>query len=182
VDVLGAIEQWQDFFLALAGAAAVLLGLTFIGASIHLERGVRATWYRDLAISSGTCLFYAMIIALMMLIPDGRPGVQAVLLLLVSGFGAQSARAAYIAARQRHPSRQALIFRFGLPWASMAVLAIAGIGLALSWAPAVWLVAGVALINVVFGTQNAWDLMQRAAVSDEDAAAPDAGSTSMDEG
>jgi hypothetical protein len=163
MDVAAAIEAWQVFFVALAGAAAVLLGLTFIGASIHLERRGRALWHRDLAISSGTSLFYAMIIALIMLIPDGRPAAQAVLLLLFAGLGFQSSRVAYLAARARHPTRQALFFRFILSWASMVVLAVAAAGLGLGWAPAVWLAAGVAFVNVLLGTQNAWDLLRRAA-------------------
>lgn len=156
------IDAWQAYFVALGGAAAVLLGLTFIGASIHLERHARALWHRDLAIASGTSLFYALIIALVMLIPDGRPAAQAVLLLLFAGLGFQSSRAAYVAARARHPSRQALFFRFILPWASMVVLAVAAAGFGLAWAPAVWLVAGVAFVNVLFGTQNAWDLLRSA--------------------
>jgi hypothetical protein len=167
VDVLVAIEDWQSYFTVLGGAAAVLLGLTFIGASIHLERGARASWYRDLAISSGTSLFYALIIALIMLMPDGRPALQAVLLLVFAALGAQSARAAYLAARQRNPSRQTLVFRFVMPWASMAVLAAAAIALAFAWGPAVWLISGVAFVNVLLGTQNAWDLMLRAAAPDD---------------
>ena len=166
--VLTTMEAWAGFFTALSGAAAVLLGLTFLGVSIHLERRARALWYRDLAISSGTSLFYALIIALIMLIPDGRPGAQAILLLLVAGLGFQSSRVAYVAARERHPSRQALFFRFVLPLVSMIVLAVAAVALALAWDPAVWLIAGAALADVLFGTQNAFDLLLRAAAEGHD--------------
>ena len=31
------MEEWHDFFLAAAGAAAVLAGLLFVGVSINLE-------------------------------------------------------------------------------------------------------------------------------------------------
>jgi hypothetical protein len=31
------VEEWHDFFLAAAGAAAVLAGLVFVGVSINLE-------------------------------------------------------------------------------------------------------------------------------------------------
>lgn len=167
MDILTVIDAWEGFFVALGGAAAVLLGLTFIGASLHLERRARALWYRDLAISSGTSLFYALVISLVMLIPEGRPAAQAVLLLLAGLLGLQSLRVAFLAARERHPSRQALLFRFGLTLASMVVLVAASVGFAFSWGPAVWLTAGVAFLNVVMGTQNAWDLLLRAA-ADED--------------
>jgi hypothetical protein len=167
MDILDVIDAWEAFFIALGSAAAVLLGLTFIGASLHLERRARALWYRDLAISSGTSLFYALVVSLVMLIPQGRPAVQAVLLLAAGLLGLQSLRVAFLAARERHPSRQALVFRFGLTLASMAVLVAAAVGFALGWAPAVWLTAGVALLNVVMGTQNAWDLLLRAAAAED---------------
>jgi hypothetical protein len=31
------VEEWHDFFLAAAGAAAVLAGLVFVGVSINLQ-------------------------------------------------------------------------------------------------------------------------------------------------
>jgi hypothetical protein len=52
------VEEWHDFFLAAAGAAAVLAGLVFVGVSINLEtimsnptyglagRGRAALWKR----------------------------------------------------------------------------------------------------------------------------------------
>ena len=49
----------------------------------------------------------------------------------------------------------------------MAVLVATAFGFALAWAPAVWLAAGVALLNVVMGTQNAWDLLLRAAAEED---------------
>jgi hypothetical protein len=32
------VDQWHEFYLALASAAAVLLGPVFIGLSLHLEK------------------------------------------------------------------------------------------------------------------------------------------------
>ena len=32
------IDQWHEYYLAVAGAAAVLLGLVFIALSLHLEK------------------------------------------------------------------------------------------------------------------------------------------------
>jgi hypothetical protein len=32
------LAQWREFYLAVAGAAAVLLGLVFIALSLHLEK------------------------------------------------------------------------------------------------------------------------------------------------
>jgi hypothetical protein len=32
------VDQWREFYLAVAGAAAVLLGLVFVALSLHLEQ------------------------------------------------------------------------------------------------------------------------------------------------
>jgi hypothetical protein len=31
------VDQWREFYLAVAGAAAVLLGLVFVALSLHVE-------------------------------------------------------------------------------------------------------------------------------------------------
>ena len=43
------MDEWHDFFLAAAGAAAVLAGLVFVGVSINLEMIMSdpAYGYRD---------------------------------------------------------------------------------------------------------------------------------------
>jgi hypothetical protein len=32
------VDQWREFYLAVAGAAAVLLGLVFVALSLHFEK------------------------------------------------------------------------------------------------------------------------------------------------
>ena len=32
------MDEWRDFFLSQAGAAGILTGLVFVGASINLEK------------------------------------------------------------------------------------------------------------------------------------------------
>jgi hypothetical protein len=158
MEVVEQMAEWTDFYIAVAAAASVLLGLVFIGLSFHLERN-RDDAVRGLAIQSGTSLFYPLLIALTVLIPEGRPNTQAVLLGLIGLFGVVSSAAAYSNARTMHPSTMGLAFRFVLPWLAMAGLVVAAVGLWLDWRAALWLVAGVSFLHIVVGTQNAWDML-----------------------
>ena len=117
MDVSATMAAWQEFFVVIAGAAAVLLGLVFVGESIQAAGAAGVGHHWDLAFSSP---------------PPGE---------------------------KRASSRPQLLFRFALPLVAMIVLIAAGVGLALGWVPAVWLIAGAALAHIVTGTQNAWDLL-----------------------
>jgi hypothetical protein len=161
------IGQWGEFYVAAAGASAVLLGLVFVALSIHLDRSRVRLPVRGLAIEAATSLFYALIISLTMLIPEARPQAQAVLLFATALFGIWASGAAFIEARRRRPAPIAVALRFLLPWMAMFVLAIAGIGLAVSWGPATLLVGGVTIVHLIVGTQNAWDLLLGAAPPNE---------------
>jgi hypothetical protein len=163
MQVEDAIGQWSDFYVAATGASAVLLGLVFVGLSIHFDRSRRGLPVRGLAIEAATSLFYPLIISLAMLIPEGRPQAQAVLLTTIAVFGFWASGAAFLEARRRRPQPIALVLRFLVPWLAMVVLAVAGLGLALTWAPALWLVAAVVFVHLTVGTQNAWDLLLGAA-------------------
>ena len=67
------INQWREFYLAVAGAAAVLLGLVFIALSLHLEKA-EAPGVPVLGLSSQALinLIYVLLLSLGMLVPSGR--------------------------------------------------------------------------------------------------------------
>lgn len=159
MDVSATLAAWQEFFVALAGVAAVLLGLVFVGESIQSGNRVRSGRHWDLAYSSATSLFYALVVALALLIPEGRPIAQGVLGVGFGLLGLESSRGALVTARSGRWSRPQLIFRFVAPLAAMIVLIVAGVTLVVGWVPAVWLAAGAAFTHIVVGTQNAWDLL-----------------------
>lgn len=160
---------WHDFFVASAGAAAVLLGLTFVGLTIHVERRGLDGARRGLAIGSATSLLYALFASLLMLVPEGIPTVPALGLVLIGLFGFISAQAALVNARQGGLTRARLGFQFALPGIAIGVLLLAGIALAFRVAPAVWGAAGVVFVLIVSGTQNAWDLLFSFAPEAQDA-------------
>ena len=63
MDVSATMAAWQEFFVVIAGAAAVLLGLVFVGESIQAAGAAGVGHHWDLAFSSATSLFYALIAA-----------------------------------------------------------------------------------------------------------------------
>ena len=83
------MERWHDYYVAAGGAAAVLLGLLFVGLSLHLNR--EASEY-DMLYRVGTQtmfdLAYALAFALLMLIPISDPTVLGGVLLALSLGGA----------------------------------------------------------------------------------------------
>ena len=154
-----ALPAWHDFFVASTGAAAVLLGLTFVGLTIHVERQGLDSLRRGLAIGSATSLLYALFASLLMLMPDGVPAVQAIGLVLIGLFGFMSAAAALANARHGGSTKARLAFQFVLPGIAFALLVIGGIALAFGVEQAVWGVAFVVFLLITSGTQSAWDLL-----------------------
>ncbi len=161
-----ALPTWHDFFVASAGAAAVLLGLTFVGLTVHVERRRLDPLRRGLAIGSATSLVYALFTSLLMLAPGGVPYVQAVGLVLIGLFGLISSTSALVNARRAGLSQPALAFQFVLPFLAMGLLLLAGVAFALTLELAVWGAAAVAFLLIAAGIQSAWDLLFRFAATE----------------
>lgn len=114
---------WHDFFLAVAGASAALLGLLFVGVSINLA-AISGEERVDLRVRAGQAfanLNFVLVIALLMLIPDPEPSSIALALGLVAGLGLlRVAQNVYAVARGRSPyqGRVATVRRIG--WTAVA--------------------------------------------------------------
>lgn len=64
------IDQWREYHLAVAGAAAVLLGLVFIALSLHLEKAeAPGVLMLGLAGQALINLIYVLLLSLGMLVP-----------------------------------------------------------------------------------------------------------------
>ncbi|MGB8361394.1 MAG: hypothetical protein WCE80_08355 [Acidimicrobiia bacterium] len=160
------LAEWESFYVAAAGAAAVLLGLVFVALSLHFERHRGRLRVRGLAIQSAASLFYALLVSLLMLVPEGRPTSQGVTLLVVSLFGIWTSAVAFGEAHRSKTALVSLVFRFALPLTMMLVLLVAAVLLLAGVRLGVWLVAAVVFFHILLGTQNAWDLFLGAGSSD----------------
>jgi len=89
MEFASSIEQWHDFFLAVAGASAALLGLLFVGISINLASitAQERTDLRALAEQAFANLLWVLVISLIMLAPDSKSDGVGSGLAIVAGVG-----------------------------------------------------------------------------------------------
>ena len=129
VDAFATAEvNWHDFFLAVAGASAALLGLLFVGVSINLST-ISGDERVDLRVRAGQAfanLNFVLVIALIMLIPRPDPSSIAIALALVALLGGvrvvQNVRA-ILRGRSPREARIAAARRIG--WTAVADVVLA---------------------------------------------------------
>jgi hypothetical protein len=82
------VDQWREFYVAVAGAAAVLLGLVFVALSLHLERA-EAPGVPVLGLGSQALinLIYVLLVSLGMLAPHRPPVLPGIAVLAVAAVG-----------------------------------------------------------------------------------------------
>ena len=118
---------WHDFFLAAAGASAALLGLLFVGVSINLA-AIAGEERVDLRARAGQAfvnLVFALVIGLLMLIPDPDPVSIAFGLAVIAGLGLLSvARNLYPVLRGRARVRNWVQIARRIAWTAIADLVL----------------------------------------------------------
>jgi hypothetical protein len=162
-DLAAALADWHDFFVAAAGASAVLLGLVFIGLTIHLEGRQERPALVPMAVGSATTLFYPVIVSLTMLMPPAEPWLPSVVLLVIALFATLSASAPIVQRSLRslwivHGTRADWI-RYSVPALASLVLIGAALWLLFDASGPLYATALVIVMYLVVGTQNAWNLL-----------------------
>lgn len=154
------IAAWRDFYGAVANATAALLGLVFVGMSLHLTLRRAPTPVTSLALASAITLIQPLLVSFVMLIPTDAPTVHAAGCLIVAAVLVVELGVVLRIHRRSHTEAFGwLAYRFGIPLAAAAVLGAGAIGMLLGWPPAVWAPALFVFATVIVGVQDAWDLL-----------------------
>ena len=161
-------QLWHDFFLAIAGAAAALAGLLFVAMSLHLRYIATEPVYRDTARGSLIGLVLALVLSLLVLLPQPAPwlafetGFAA--LAYLAGFGAYQ----LITMRRgvRIPTESVLrsIGAYALTVVGLA----SALGQVFRLGPGLYVLAVIVVTIVVWSLWNAWVLVM--GVADEEIA------------
>jgi hypothetical protein len=78
------MEEWHDFFVASAGAAAALTGLLFVGLSINLSKILAFPVLADRALIASVLLMSILIQSLLLLVPHETPKFAGVCSLIIA--------------------------------------------------------------------------------------------------
>lgn len=78
------VSGWHDFFIAIAAAAATLVGLLFVGLSLHLQTVVERADVRSLARITLSMFALLLIAAICLLTPEKDPSVHGIDLIITA--------------------------------------------------------------------------------------------------
>jgi hypothetical protein len=164
MNFLTTLQSWHDFYSIMGMAAGSLVGLLFVGLSLHLRIVVTHEDVKALARVTMASLGLSLVLALFMVIPgDTDPqstgweivGVGIADLVIIGRPLLSGIRSSHRALSVRH-----LILRFGLTIGTFAAAIVAGIILisgdyqaGLSW------LVGVSVSLLVTALRNSWDLL-----------------------
>jgi uncharacterized membrane protein YoaK (UPF0700 family) len=160
-----AVGGWHDFYILAGTAAATLVGLLFVGLSLHLRVVIASSEVRSLARVTLANFGAILFIALFMVIPQDRStaaveliasGLASLVITTPSLLAAVQSRDRTLQMRARDRAR--LLLRFGLSVASYLAISIAGALLSSSFQAFTWLVVATVVLLLV-SLRNTWDLL-----------------------
>jgi len=155
-------QRWHDFYIVAGTSAATLVGLLFVGLSLHLRVVVTQSEVRSLARVTLANFGLILLVSLFMVIHEGRSA--ATLQLLISGaislliIGPSLLSVRQSGARSVHLYR--LLLRMGLSVVGYAGVIAAGalIGRK-SYESALSSLVAVVVLLLVVSLRNSWDLL-----------------------
>ena len=156
-----ALGGWHDFYVVAGTASATLVGLLFVGLSLHLRIVVASSDVRSLARVTLTNFATVLFVALFMVIPQNQSAAafQLVGTGLVSLLVNTPSLVAAARSHERTLPLSRLALRFGLSTVSYLGVILAGIQLPSSFSTAFsWLVIATVVLLVV-SLRNTWDLL-----------------------
>jgi hypothetical protein len=156
---------WHDFNVALVTAAAGLLGLLFVALSIHIRTLSLPRNAELRAVARTIFLGYvvALAIGFLALLPQSLLafGVELMVLILVAILPFGAAARSGLRATGVGYDRRVTIVQFVLGFALFAIGVIGAIGVAAGELWALYLTAAVAIVSLLWGVFNTWELIFR---------------------
>jgi hypothetical protein len=161
-----AVTGWHDFYILAGSASATLVGLLFVGLSLHLRVVIASSEVRSLARVTLANFGAILFVTLFMVIPDDQS--TAALALIASGLASlviatpsllTAAQRGGRGLQMRRRDRARLILRFGLSAASyLAIIVAGGLLFSSSSSAFTWLVVAI-LVLLIVSLRNTWDLL-----------------------
>jgi hypothetical protein len=157
------LEGWHEFYAILATAAASLVGLLFVGLSLHLRVVITHPEVRALARMTLTSFGLTLVASLFMVIPETTPANTGTELLILGIVGVLLIIRSLVSGARSHEhaiSFLRLLLRFGLLALNFVGVSTAGILLlAGDYQDALNALVIVAIFLVVLSLRNSWDLL-----------------------
>jgi hypothetical protein len=162
-----AASDLRDFYILAGTAAATLVGLLFVGLSLHLRTVIAATEVRSLARVTLANFGAVLFVSMFMVITEDKSA--AALQLIGSGIVSLIITTPTLVAAGRNQGqtlpmqsrdRARLVLRFGLSCAGYLAIVAAGVLLLSSLISAFAVVLAVAIVVLlVVSLRNTWDLL-----------------------
>jgi hypothetical protein len=155
------LQSWHDFYLVAGPAAASLVGLLFVGLTMHLRAVLARSEVRGLARATFSNFALVLLVSLFFVMPQNAASLGEQLIIAAAVSLAIVAPAVTSAARSQTRTLEVrqLVLRFGLSILGYITVGVAG-GLVIAGNPAGldWLVAAVIALLVI-SLRNSWDLL-----------------------
>jgi hypothetical protein len=154
--------RWHDFYVVAGTAAATLVGLLFVGLSLHLRAVLSRSEVRSLARVTLANFGLILFVSLFMVIPESAPATSP--LLIGAGAFSLAVIGPSLVAAGRSQTRTLrpyqLVMRFGSSVVAYVGVIVAGLllGRGSDAAALSWLVA-VTFVLLVVSLRNSWDLL-----------------------
>jgi len=166
------LKGWESFYLAVATAAATLMGLLFVALSVNIQllSGPDGMRHRDTAVRTFGDFLFVLMLSLIFLVPNQEPiGLAIALFVLGISRGASLIRQALNARRAttNRPSIQLVVRDYALPLLASVGLMVTAIRILFGQFSAVMLLVGVVAALLVTACLNAWALLLQQAPSND---------------
>jgi len=156
---------WHDFYVALVTAAAALLGLLFVALSIHIRTLIQPRNAELRSVARTVFLGYVVGLAIgfLALLPQTLRalGSELVVLTVATSLPFAAAARAGLRATGVGYSRAVTIGQFIAGFVLVAITLFGSIGVFVEEPNALYVIAAVAVLGLLWGVFNTWELIFR---------------------